>query len=155
LGFVDVDWTGDASGTFNLIWDDINTSWNNSALVTDGNGHYSVEVTTCNALMSFVVSTQLGTCLNVSNVAEGVFNDQTPPAVPVVRSVGPQAHQPIQKVIFCTVVPVGPWRLLKHYLFLQLPISMLMSTVQHNQDVTCWQRLMVVPMEILLLPIPV
>jgi hypothetical protein len=95
LGFVDVDWTGDASGTFNLIWDDINTSWNNSALVTDGSGHYSVEVTTCNALMSFVVSTQLGTCLNVSNVAEGFFNDQTPPAVPVVTSVSVSNGNPL------------------------------------------------------------
>ena len=95
LGFADVQWSGDASGTYNLIWDDINTSWNNSVQVTDGSGGYSVEVTACNALMSFVVSTPLGTCLNVSNVAEGVFNDQTPPAVPVVTSVSVSNGNPM------------------------------------------------------------
>ena len=87
LGYADLDWTGQSSSPYNLIWDDVNTSWNNSALVTDGSGNYSVEVTTCNALMSFVVSSQMGTCLNVSNVAEGIFNDQTPPAVPLITSV--------------------------------------------------------------------
>lgn len=95
LGFVDVNWTGESSSPYNLIWDDINSSWNNSAQITDGSGNYSVEVTTCNALMSFVVSTQLGTCLNVSNVAEGIFNDQTPPAVPLITSVSVSSGNPM------------------------------------------------------------
>lgn len=95
LGYADIDWTGSSSTPYNLIWDDVNTSWNNSALITDGSGGYSVEVTTCNALMSFVVSTQMGTCLNVSNVAEGVFNDQTPPAVPLITSVSVSNGNPM------------------------------------------------------------
>lgn len=95
LGYADVEWTGESGNAYNLIWDDINTSWNNSALITDGSGGYSVEVTTCNALMSFVVSTQMGTCLNVSNVAEGIFNDQTPPAVPVITSVSVSNGNPM------------------------------------------------------------
>ena len=95
LGYADIDWTGSSSTSYNLIWDDVNTSWNNSALITDGSGGYSVEVTTCNALMSFVVSTQMGTCLNVSNVAEGVFNDQTPPAVPLITSVSVSNGNPM------------------------------------------------------------
>lgn len=95
LGFADVSWTGESVSSYNLIWDDINTSWNNSAQITDGSGEYSVEVTTCNALMSFVVSTQLGTCLNVSNVAEGIFNDQTPPAVPLITSVSVSNGNPM------------------------------------------------------------
>jgi hypothetical protein len=95
LGFADLDWTGESGATYNVIWDDVNTSWNNSALITDGSGGYSVEVTTCNALMSFVVSTQMSGCLNVSNVAEGIFNDQTPPAVPLITSVSVSNGNPI------------------------------------------------------------
>ena len=95
LGYADLDWTGESSSPYNLIWDDVNTSWNNSVLVTDGSGSYSVEVTTCNALMSFVVSTQMGTCLNVSNVAEGIFNDQTPPSVPLITSVSVSNGNPM------------------------------------------------------------
>ncbi len=95
LGFADIEWTGESATPYNLIWDDVNTSWNNSALITDGSGSYSVEVTTCNALMSFVVSTQMGTCLNVSNVAEDIFNDQTPPAVPLITSVSVSNGNPL------------------------------------------------------------
>lgn len=95
-GFVNLTWTGTAASNYTMAWDNGSNSWNNILTIPLDINDTSLEVITCGDPLSFVLYANQGVCANVSNIATGVFFDQTPPAIPVVTSVSvTQGHPQI------------------------------------------------------------
>ncbi|MEN9394429.1 MAG: hypothetical protein RL362_650 [Bacteroidota bacterium] len=95
-GFVNLNWTGTAASNFTMAWDNGTNSWNNILSIPFFANDTSMEVITCGDPLSFVLYANQGVCANVSNIASGIFFDQTPPAIPVVTSVSvTQGHPQI------------------------------------------------------------
>ncbi len=86
-GYVDLDWTGTGASNFTLAWDNGSNLWNNILTIPFYANDTSLEVITCGDPLSFVIYANQGVCANVSNIASGIFFDQTPPAIPIVTSV--------------------------------------------------------------------
>jgi hypothetical protein len=93
-GFVNVEWTGTAVSDYTLAWDNGFNIWNNFQTVPLADNAMSMEVVTCGDQLSFVLYANQGTCANVSNIASGIFYDQTPPAIPVITSVNVSQGNP-------------------------------------------------------------
>ncbi|MBM3427464.1 MAG: hypothetical protein FJX95_01625 [Bacteroidetes bacterium] len=86
-GYVNLDWTGTAVGNYTMAWDNGTNSWGNILTIPFYANDTSLEVITCGDPLSFVLYANQGVCANVSNIATGIFFDQTPPAIPLVTSV--------------------------------------------------------------------
>lgn len=88
VGQVEISWTGaPALNGYILMWDDPFTNWSNSVALSSNQNSYSIEVTTCGDLLSFLVFSNQQFCPSISPIVEDVFFDQTPPAVPSIQSV--------------------------------------------------------------------
>lgn len=84
-GFIDVSWTPMVGALgYTLVWDDATSVWSHSVPIGSGQNTYSLEVTTCGELLSFMVFANFSGCSFISNTASGVFYDQTPPEIPAV-----------------------------------------------------------------------
>ena len=88
VGYVDVTWTGQSAvNGYLLMWDDPFTNWSNTVSLPSSQNTYSFEVSTCGDLLSFMVFSNQLSCPSISNITEGYFVDQTPPAIPEITSV--------------------------------------------------------------------